>query len=260
MLLHRLQGPFLTLALGLGLALGPQTAAARDVLVFAAASLETVLEDVAADFQGATGASVTLSSAASSILARQIEAGAPADIFISANPDWMDLLEDDDLIDPRSRIDLLGNSLVLIARDPLPDDTRKGAPLSIDGPLGQGRIAMALVDAVPAGQYGRAALESLDLWADLHTKVVQTENVRVALALVSRGEAASGIVYATDARADPGVMILEAFPSGSHPPIIYPAARVVSSSNPAALQFLEYLHSQSARAIFERHGFIVLAK
>ncbi|WGW05778.1 molybdate ABC transporter substrate-binding protein [Tropicibacter oceani] len=229
----------------------PLTARAGEVTVFAASSLKTALDAIAPGFQQATGHGLTVSFAGSSVLARQIEAGAPADVFISASADWMDHLAAQGLIDAGSRRNLLGNSLVLIGQ---PQD----APLTdwADLPvrLGQGRLAMALVQAVPAGIYGKAALDSLGLWDQLAPQVAQADNVRAALALVALGEAPLGVVYATDAQAEPQVSVLATFPAGSHPPIVYPAARI-QGSGAAAQDLLDYLNSAPARAVFADQGF-----
>ncbi len=226
---------------------------ADDLTVFAAASLKDALEEIAAGFEAATGHDVFLSFAGSSALARQIEQGAPADLFISANPGWMDHLAEAGRIDSASRIDLLRNALVLIRHGdgpPLGLSAKTDLPALLDG----GHLAMALVDAVPAGIYGKAALISLGLWDDIAASVAQTDNVRAALALVALGEAPFGIVYATDAIADSRVSIAATFPGGSHPPIVYPAAIVAGTAAPAA-GFLEHLRSPEARAVFERLGF-----
>ncbi|UWQ81426.1 molybdate ABC transporter substrate-binding protein (plasmid) [Leisingera sp. S132] len=224
------------------------------ITVFAAASTKTALDEAAASYQAGTGRNVTLSYAGSPALARQIQLGAPADLFISANPGWMDVLQHEGLIDEASRRDLLANSLVLIAHGPkAPQLDLETADLA--GLLGEGRLAMALVDAVPAGIYGKAALTALGLWPDLAPKVAQTANVRAALALVASGEAPIGVVYATDARAEARVSVIAVFPADSHPPILYPAAVVADGNMTEAKAFLDYLQSQPAREIFLQHGF-----
>ena len=232
--------------------------AADEITVFAAASLKGALDKAAAGFEAATGNHATLAFAGSSALARQIEQGAPANIFISANPGWMDRLEEGGLIATGSRTDLLGNRLVLIA----PQGEQTPVAESIPAFLGQGdgRIAMALVDAVPAGIYGKAALESLGLWQSVSPRVVQADNVRAALALVALGEAPLGIVYATDAAAEPRVAALATFPEDSHPPIRYPAAAIAGRESPAAAEFLTYLRSEAAGTIFIAAGFTVLGQ
>lgn len=225
---------------------------ADDIIVFAAASTKTALDEIAAAYQAATGNTVILSYAGSSALARQIQFGAPADLFLSANPGWMDALEADGLLLPGSRTDLLGNSLVLIAHD-------NTAPMEITAlpdALGEAHLAMALVDAVPAGIYGKAALNSLGLWDSLAPHVAQTDNVRAALALVALGEAPFGITYATDAMADPRVTVVASFPADSHPPITYPLAALTE----AGLPFAAYLRSPEARTVFEAQGFTVITR
>ena len=249
------------LGLAAGLAFGPGPAAAGSgadgITVFAAASLKNAMDEISAGFERKTGHAVFVSLAGSSALARQIRHGAPADIFISANPGWMDALEREGLIDPASRFDLLGNALVLIAhgRGASPVDIAPG--MDIAGLLGEGRLAMTLVDAVPAGIYGRAALESLGVWEAVAPKVAQADNVRAALALVSSGEAPFGIVYATDAAADDNAAIVGAFPADIHPPIVYPAAALAASRNPLNARFLAWLRGPAARKAFERQGFTV---
>lgn len=243
-------------ALALMLLSSISTATAGGVTVFAAASLKNALDEVAADFDVTSGRDTTLSYAGSSALARQIQMGAPADVYISANPDWIDYLAQQGAVIPDSRIDLLGNKLVLISHDPAPDvDWQNLDMLAL---LDGGRLAMALVKSVPAGIYGKAALQSLGQWDATAPAVAQVDNVRAALALVALGEAPFGIVYATDARADPRVHVAATVPSDSHPAIVYPAVAVTASDGAQA--FLTYLHSAPARAIFERHGFSVLTE
>ena len=248
----------LGLAAGLALGLGPVAPGfgADGITVFAAASLKNAMDEVAAGFERETGHAAAVSFAGSSALARQIQHGAPADIFISANPGWMDALERDGLVDPASRFDLLASALVLIAhgRDAAPFEIGPG--LDLAGMLGEGRLAMTLVDAVPAGIYGKAALRSLGVWEAVAPKVAQADNVRAALALVSSGEAPLGIVYATDAAADDNVTVLGAFPADSHPPIVYPAAAMAASRNPLNPRFLAWLRGPAARTAFERQGFV----
>ncbi len=244
------RGLLTSVALFLGLAVMAQA----QITVFAASSTKTALDEAAAGYLAETGQAATLSYAGSSALARQIQLGAPADVFISANPGWMDVLQQDGLIAPASRLDLLTNRLVLIAHG------ADAAPLDLETAdlgalLGEGRLAMALVDAVPAGIYGKAALTALGQWPSVASKVAQAANVRAALALVASGEAPLGVVYATDARASSNVTVVAAFPEGSHPPVLYPAA-VVSGGNAAeAGAFLDYLRSPAGRGIFLRHGF-----
>ena len=248
-------------ALALALLLPARAALAQSgpLTVYAAASLSTALDAIAADWRARTGKAVTLSYAASSALARQIEQGAPADVVLTADLDWMDWMAQRALIAPQTRQTLLGNRLVLVAPAgaATPLAIAPGFPLA--AALGDGRLAMADVTAVPAGRYGRAALEKLGVWSAVANRVAQAENVRVALLLVSRGEAPLGIVYRTDAAADPKVKIVGTFPADSHPLILYPAAVTASSRHPDAAAFLDHLRGSFARAVFEAQGFTVLA-
>ncbi|MGY3264165.1 molybdate ABC transporter substrate-binding protein [Lysobacter sp. HA35] len=231
--------------------------AAQPITVFAAASLKETLDEAGALYDSTHGATVRTSYAASSALARQIEDGAPADVFVSADLDWMDELQTKRLIDAKTRRDIAGNSLVLIApansKTP-PITLKRGVDLR---PLlgSDGRIALALTTSVPAGKYGRAALESLDAWNGVQPRVVESENVRAALQLVARGEAMLGVVYGSDALAEPRVRVVARFPASTHPRIVYPAARVADSTNPQAAGFVAWLASPAAQAIFRRHGF-----
>jgi len=237
----------------------PRPAAADDVVVFAAASLKDALDAIAADWQKATGKHATISYAASSALAKQIESGAPADVFISADLDWMDYLDQKKLIAEGTRRNLLGNSLVLIAPvDSKVDkvDVKPGFPL--DKLLGGGKLAMADPNAVPAGKYGKAALTKLGAWDAVSGSVAAAENVRACLLLVARGEAPLGIVYKTDAGVDPKVRIVGTFPADSHPPIIYPIGVTAASKNPEAKAFSTYLGSADAQKQFDRFGFSVM--
>lgn len=242
-------------ALAIGLA---APAMADEVVVFAAASMKTALDAVAADFQTATGHTVTISYAGSNALAKQIIEGAPADIFISAAVNWMDEVEKAGLVADGSRTDLLGNTLVLIAhgKDAAPVVIAPGFDLA--GLLGDNKLAMALVDSVPAGQYGKAALESLGVWPAVEPLVAQSDNVRAALALVSTGEAPLGIVYASDAAADDNVTVVGTFPADSHPAIVYPAALLTGAADAADRAFFEALSSDAADARFAAEGFAIL--
>ncbi len=235
-------------------------AAADEVTVFAAASLRTALDEIAAAWGEANGHEVTVSYAGTPQLAQQIEQGAPADIFLSASPDWMDDLEGKDLIVTESRRDLLGNTLVLVAHGQA-EPQEIGPGLDLAGLLGGGRLAMAFVDSVPAGVYGKEALTSLGLWDAVEPQVAQAENVRAALALVASGEAPLGIVYGSDALAGQAagddISVLGQFPTDSHSPIIYPAALVSGRDNAAAARFLDHLASPEARAVWEAQGFTV---
>jgi molybdate transport system substrate-binding protein len=229
-----------------------------DIVVFAAASLKNALDAVKGQWQKETGKKATISYAASSALARQIELGAPAQMFISADLDWMDYLAQKNLIKAGTRSNLLGNRIVLIApKDRAqPVDIKPGFDLA--RVLGDGRLAMANVDSVPAGKYGKAALEKLGAWHAVSGKVAQAENVRAALLLVSRGEAAAGIVYQTDAAADPNVKIVGTFPENTHPAIIYPIALTTNADHPDAAALLAYIKSPRAKPLFEAQGFTVL--
>jgi molybdate transport system substrate-binding protein len=236
--------------------LAPAAAAQpKNVVVFAAASLKDAMDDANRAWERETGKAATIVYAASNLLAKQIDAGAPADLFISADLDWMTYAVAKKLVRAESRIDLLGNSLVLIA----PIDTKaEAATHAIATMLGSGHLAMGNVDAVPAGKYGRAALEHLGEWDAVKARIVQAESVRAALLLVSRGEAPLGIVYRTDAASDPSVKVVAAFPPDSHPPIVYPVALTADSQHPDAATFLAFLGSPTAKPLFEARGFIVL--
>lgn len=240
--------------------LGPRSGVAQgnDVVVFAAASLKNALDGIAAVWQKDTGKKVTISYGASPALARQIEQDAPAQIFISADVDWMDYAAQKKLIQPQSRGNLLGNRIVLI----MPKNKAQTVEIKVDfdlaGMLGDGRLAMANVDAVPAGKYGKAALEKLGAWAGVSGKLAQTENVRAALLLVSRGEAAAGIVYRTDAASDPNVSIIGTFPEDTHPAIVYPMALTTKATRPDAKSFLGFLRGPKAKTLFEAQGFMFI--
>ena len=237
----------------------PAAAQGRDVLVFAAASLKNALDEISAQWQRESGKKAAISYAASNTLIKQIEQGAPADIFISADLDWMDYGQQKGLIKPDTRSNLLGNRLVLVA----PKDSNISANIQpgfdLAALLKGGRLAMGNVDAVPAGKYGKAALEKLGAWDGVKDRIAQAESVRAALLLVARGEAPLGIVYQTDAASDPTVKIVGTFPENTHPPIIYPVALTKDATGAEALAFLNFLRSAAARAAFERQGFTVLA-
>ena len=223
------------------------------LLVFAAASLTDVLTEISADYTSATGRPVALSFAASSALAKQIEAGAQADVFFSADTDWMDYLEQRKLIASATRTNVLGNRLVLIA----PADSALAVKIepgtALCAALGDGRLATGDPDSVPAGRYARAALTTLGSWGCIADRLVRADNVRAALAFVARGEAPLGIVYRTDALVEKKVRILAVFPAGSHPPITYPAAATASSTGGAG--FIAYLKQPAAQAVFRKFGF-----
>jgi molybdate transport system substrate-binding protein len=232
----------------------------RSVTVFAAASMKNALDEVNAAFIKQSGIKVVASYAASSALMKQIEQGAPADVFLSADVDWMDYGAKRDLIKTGTRVDLLGNKLVLIAPKDSKIDTVTIAPgFNLAALAGDGRIATGDVRAVPAGLYAKAALEKLGVWSAVEAKLAMAENVRAALALVARGEAPLGIVYETDARIDPGVKIVGVFPADSHPPIVYPVA-LTKDAKPDAAQYLAFLSTAAAKSIFERYGFAFLLK
>ncbi len=228
--------------------------------VFAAASMKNAVDDINAAFAKATGIAVSASYAASSALAKQIEQGAPADVFASADLEWMDYVAQKKLIKDDTRVNLLGNKLVLIApKDSKLGDVAIGTGFDLAKLAGDQRVAVADVRAVPAGKYAKAALETLGIWAAVEPKIAMAENVRAALALVSRGEAPLGIVYETDAKIDPGVRIIGALPESSHPAITYPVALTASAKSSAA-KYLAYLRSQGAKAIFEKYGFTFLIR
>ncbi len=229
------------------------------VIVFAAASLKNALDEISTNWQQESGQTVKTSYAASSALAKQMEQDAPAQIFISADLDWMNYVEGKGLIKAGSRSDLLGNKLVLVApkASTVSVELKSGADLA--KALGDGRLAVGNVDSVPAGKYAKAALEKLGLWSSVSNKLAQAESVRAALLLVSRGEAPLGIVYRTDAAADPTVRIVATFPANSHPPIIYPVALTLKA-NEAAAAFLGYIESPKAVPAFEKQGFTVLTE
>jgi molybdate transport system substrate-binding protein len=248
----RLIAPFLALALIAAPAM------AQDVTVFAAASLKNALDAVAEERNAETGKKAVISYAASSALAKQITEGAPADIFISADLAWMDHVEKAGLVAGGTRKNLLGNSIVLVAPKDSAVSVKLAPGVDLAAALGtDGKLAMADVAAVPAGKYGKAALENLGAWAGVEGKVAQAENVRAALAFVSRGEAPLGVVYKTDAAADPAVKIVDTFPADTHPEIVYPAAQL-KDAKPDAKAFLDYLGSTKASAAFGKQGFTVL--
>jgi molybdate transport system substrate-binding protein len=250
-------GSILLLLLGSAWSM-PASAQDAKLVIFAAASLKDALDQVNAAFQHEKGQETATSYAASSTLAKQIEAAAPADIFISADLDWMDYLAKRNLIKPETRANLLGNRLVLIAPVNSAAQLAIGPNFLLAQALGNGRLAIADPNSVPAGKYGKAALEALGVWSSVADRLAPGENVRATLALVSRGETPLGIVYQTDADSDNGVKIVGTFPENTHPAIIYPIAVVASSTNPAALGYLAYLKSPTARSIFEKQGFTVL--
>ncbi|WP_377809436.1 molybdate ABC transporter substrate-binding protein [Azospirillum sp. A29] len=256
----RFRSALSAVVLGVGLTLTAPAAMAQDVLVLAAASTKNAVEKLASQFKAKTGATVTSSFAASSALAKQIENGAPADIFISADLGWMDYLQQRNLIKTDSRVNLLGNELVVVVPkgSTLKPDLSKGGKLADQ--LGDGRLATGDPSNVPVGKYAKAALEKLDQWAAVEPKLARADSVRAALVLVSRGEVPVGIVYRTDAAVDPGVEVAAAFPPDSYPPITYPAALVASSNNPAAASFLDFMKSPDGMAVWKEFGFVPAPK
>lgn len=234
----------------------PPASAQTPLTVFAAASLKESLDEAAAAYQQASGTPVQVSYAASSALARQVEQGAPADVFFSADLEWMDYLQQRQLVDPAQRRNLLGNTLVLVA----PATSRAKLDLRKPGALAaalgaQGRLAVGQTSSVPAGKYARAALQTLGQWDTVQARLAESESVRAALMLVARGEAPLGIVYGSDAKAEPKVRVVAVFPADSHAPIMYPVAALRASRNPAAADFVRWLGTAPAQAIFQRRGF-----
>jgi len=240
-----------------GVALGAQAAERREVVVFAAASLTNALQDIGKAFETRGGANVKFSFGASSLLARQIEAGAEADLFFSADAEWMDYLKQRNLTQTASRRDLLSNRLALIAPTDSPVALKIAPGFALAKALGDSRLALADPDTVPAGKYAKAALTTLGVWDSVAGKLARAENVRAALAYVARGEAALGVVYTTDAKAEAKVKAIDVFPLESHPPIVYPVALTASSKSADARTFLDYLAGPNAKDVFVRHGFVV---
>lgn len=256
--MHRLAGYFVALSILFGSNHAPAFAQDRSLTVFAAASMKNALDDISAAYTAKTGVRIVASYAASSALAKQIEQGAPADIFASADADWMDYAVGRNTINEPTRINLLGNSIVLIApKDSRIDQVAIGPGFDLAKLAGDGRIATGDVKAVPSGKYAKAALEKLGAWQAAAPRFAMAESVRAALALVARGEAPLGIVYSTDARVEPGVKIVGTFPTDSHPAIIYPVA-ATATAKPEAASYLAFLRSPAAKAIFEKYGFAFL--
>ncbi|AZO12256.1 MULTISPECIES: molybdate ABC transporter substrate-binding protein [unclassified Mesorhizobium] len=229
------------------------------VIVFAAASLKNALDAVNKACEPEVGEAATISYAASSALAKQIEGGAPADVFISADLDWMKYLSDKKLTKQDTEVKLLGNQIVLVAPKDSTVEAKVDKGFDLAKLIGGGRLAMGDIKAVPAGKYGKAALESLGIWSSVEDKVAQAENVRAALKLVSTGEAPLGIVYATDAHAEKGVKIVGTFPEDSHPPIIYPIAQTADSKDKDTAAFLKCVESAKAAELFKEQGFTILS-
>jgi molybdate transport system substrate-binding protein len=238
----------------------PVSAQEKTITVFAAASMKNALDEVNAAFTKQSGTRVVTSYAASSALAKQLEQGAPADVFASADVEWMDYSAGKKTIKDETRVNLLGNRLVLIApKDSKTDKVEIGPDADLARLIGDGRIATGEVTSVPAGKYAKSALEKLGIWASVEKKFAMADNVRAALALVARGEAALGIVYETDAKVEPGVKIVGAFPADSHAAIVYPVA-ATATARPETAAYLAFLRGGTAKAVFERYGFTFLVR
>ena len=246
------------IALLLAAAGQPSFAQEKSITAFVAASMKHALDDINAAYTAKTGVKVAASYAASSALARQIEQGAPADFFASADLEWMDYATQKNTIDEATRVNLLGNKLVLIApKDSPASNVTIAQGFDLAKLAGDGRIATGDVQSVPVGKYAKAALEKLGAWSAASAKFAMADNVRAALTLVSRNEAALGIVYETDAKVDPGVKIIGHFPADSHPAIVYPVA-ATKTAKPEAADYVAFLRSSAAKAIFEKYGFAFL--
>jgi len=241
-------------------ALSAPVRAQEPLVVFAAASLKDALDDAAKTFKGAGGVDVKFSYAGSLALARQLEQGAPADIFASADQESMNYAASKNSIRPDSRFDLLQNKLVVIASKNSKVQSLAFTPDAFKTALGSGRLSTGEVNTVPVGRYAKSALEKLGLWRDIEPRLAMSDNVRAAMSFVARDEAPLGIVYATDAAADANVKVIATFPADSHAPIIYPFALTATSKNPAAAKFLDFLRSDAAKPSFEKQGFTVLKK
>src|SRR5471032_2115349 len=253
--MHRLAGIFAAFIILCGSSHTPALAQDKTLTVFAAASMKNALDDIDAAYTGRTGVKIVASYAASSALAKQIEQGAPADVFVSADTDWMDYATSKKNINEPTRVNLLGNSIVLIApKDSKIDNVTIGPGFDLAKLAGDGKIATGDVKAVPVGKYAKAALEKLGEWQAAEPKFAMAESVRAALILVARGEAALGIVYSTDAKVEPEVKIVGAFPADSHAPIIYPVAATVTAKS-EAVDYLAFLRTSAAKTIFEKYGF-----
>ena len=258
--MHRLAGLFAAFALLCGSIWSPALAQDKSLTVFAAASMKNALDDVDAAYTARARVKVVASYAASSVLAKQIEQGAPADIFVSADTDWMDYAIGKKNMNAPTRVDLLGNSIVLIApKDSKIDNVTIGPGFDLAKLAGDGKIATGDVKAVPVGKYAKAALERLGAWQAAEPKFAMAESVRAALMLVARGEAVLGIVYSTDAKVEPAVKIVGSFPADSHPAIIYPVA-ATTTAKPEAADYLAFLRSSVAKAILEKYGFSFLIR
>src|SRR6202171_1124397 len=254
-MMHRLAGFFAAFMILCGSALSPALAQDKSLTVFAAASMKNALDDIDAAYTAKTGVKVVASYAASSALAKQIEQGAPADIFASADTDWMDYSIGKKNINEPTRLNLLGNSMVLIApKDSKIDNVTIGQGFDLAKLAGDGKIATADVKSVPVGKYAKASLEKLGAWEAAEPKFAMAESVRAALTLVARGEAALGIVYANDGHIKAGFKIGGTFPADSHPAIIYPVA-ATTTAKPETSDYLAFLRSSAAKALLEKDGF-----
>jgi molybdate transport system substrate-binding protein len=253
--MRRLSRIFAAVVILLAAAHAPAAAEDKTLTVFAAASMKNALDDIDAAYTAKTGVKITVSYAASPALAKQIEQGAPADVFVSADTDWMDYATARKNINEPTRVNLLGNSIVLIApKDSKIDNVTIAPGFDLAKLAGDGKIATGDVKAVPVGKYAKAALEKLGAWQAAEPKFAMAESVRAALTLVARGEAALGIVYSTDAKVEPGVKIVGTFPADSHPAIIYPVA-ATTTAKPETADYLAFLRSSAAKAILEKYGF-----
>lgn len=246
-------------AVSMGLAAALPASAAEKLVVFAAASLKGSLDDVAKLYEKKSGDTVAISYAASGPLAKQIEAAAPADIFISADTKWMDYVVKAGAVKKDAVVNLLGNRLVLVAAKDSTISLKIGKGFDLVKALGDSRLAMGEVKSVPAGTYGKDALEYYGIWKDVEKKAAFAENVRAALKLVTTGEAPLGIVYETDAKADKGVKVIDTFGEESHKPIVYPAAPIAASKSPATKAFFDFLRGPEATEVFKKAGFTVMA-
>src|ERR1700709_337087 len=253
--MSRIAGFLIAFSILFGSAHSPAQAQDKTLTVLAAASMKNALDDIDAAYTAKTGVKIVASYAASSALAKQIEQGAPADVFVSADTDWMDYAIQKKTINEPTRVNLLGNSIVLIApKDSKIDNVTIGQGFDLSKLAGDGKIATGDVRAVPVGKYAKAALEKLGSWSAVENKFAMTDNVRAALTLVGRGEATLGIVYETDAKVEPNVKIVAHFPEDSHPAIIYPVA-LTAGAKPDAMKYIAFMRSNLAKTIFETYGF-----
>jgi molybdate transport system substrate-binding protein len=258
--MHRIAGFFVAFTILTGSIHSPALAQDKSLTVFAAASMKNALDDIDAAYTAKTGVNIVASYAASSALAKQIEQGAPADVFVSADTDWMDYATAKKTINEPTRVNLLGNSIVLIApKDSKIDNVTIAPGFDLAKLASDGKIATGDVKAVPVGKYAKAALEKLGAWQAAEPKFAMAESVRAALTLVARGEAVLGIVYSTDAKVEPGVKIVGTFPADSHPPIVYPVAATTTAKAETA-DYLAFLRSSAAKTVLEKYGFTFLIR